>query len=102
KGGLWEPMGIALQSALGGNHHFVDLGQSAEKLKEWTVSQPGGEIPKPLFQVGAQNIATQSAAGMLLKSRMGLDRGLPVGSLAAGFPLLHAQADELLFGAALR
>ena len=91
-------MSIALELALSRDDHFIDLAQAAEMLKEGAVGQAGGEAAKVLFEIGAQNIAAQGAAGLELEVQLGFGRDFVLGKLVRRQPALQAKADELLFG----
>jgi hypothetical protein len=46
---------------------LVDLAQAAEPLQEGAVGQTHGQFAESLLQEGADNIATEGAAGVFLK-----------------------------------
>src|SRR5438876_11504365 len=88
-------MSIALELALGRDDHLIDLAQAAEMLKEGAVGQAGGEAAKVLFEIGAQNITAQGAAGLELEVQLGFGRDFVLGKLVRRQPALQAKADEL-------
>ncbi|MDO8540749.1 MAG: hypothetical protein Q7S40_09970 [Opitutaceae bacterium] len=106
--GLVGPVGIALQGALVGDNDAVELGCPAEVLEEGAVGEADSEAAKVLLQERAQEIATQSAAGVELEVQLdtGADRRVTlrpgfeaVGdetSFAAGEPQQFVDAQELV------
>src|SRR6059036_3333895 len=95
---LVDPVCVALQAALGRDLDDIDFIQQAEALQERTVGQVSGKVPIALLEVGAQDIAAQSPAGVSLISFLHGGCNFRMGRLGLSNPLLGRSSDELLFG----
>src|SRR5437870_4827661 len=95
---LIDPVCVALQGALGGDIDDIDLIQQAEALQERTVGQVSGKVAITFLEVGAQDIAAQSLAGVSLISFLRGGWNLLRGRWGLSYPLLGRGSDELLFG----
>ena len=95
---LIDPVCVALQGALGGDIDDIDLIQQAEALQERTVGQVSGKVAITFLEVGAQDIAAQSLAGVSLISLLHGGWNFLMGRLGLSYPLLGRSRDELLFG----
>ena len=85
-----QPGLVALQGAFAGHRYFVHLAQAAEPLQEGAVGQTDGQFAVTQLQEGADDIAAESAAGVLLK--FDLLPGSDVGIIGLLFsqPVIHA------------
>src|SRR2546428_6028657 len=88
-------MSIALELALGRDDHLIELAQAAEMLKEGAVGQAGGEAAKVLFEIGAQNIAAQGAAGLDFGIQMGFVPVFVLGKQWRRHAALQAKAEKI-------
>ena len=95
-----QPGLVALQGAFAGHRYFVQLAQAAEPLQEGAVGQPDGQFAVTQLQEGADDIAAEGAAGVVLKFELLPGRNVGSLGLLFGPPVVHAGGDELGFHAA--
>jgi hypothetical protein len=92
-----QPVGIALQLALGRHLNLIQGIDQTKPLIEGIARQLATETSIVLLQEGAQNIAAQGAAAALLKPLLLPGRGGPAGRFK---PALQGPFDKLPFQSA--